>query len=374
MRISSAWTRGIQMNPLGFDPMTEEARSANVANAPRKISPRPASRVSGDIVHIFSRNTPPFSQAPKIHKHSLSFKVRIARTPQELQAACRVRALSYGNHLPQLHATLMEPDLLDADENTVVVLCVDKASDAAVGTARFQTNAGGLLLIEHSVTVPESMRSDTRAEITRLSAVAGADPLVKLCLMKASYLFCMATQVRWMVAVEREGQTLFGGANGIDIGHAFDLAPKIVGNALDTHLARIDPRNVYQVGHQAEQVRPGSLHQFHPLLDQRVCSLDVHQSRHSQHPMDGRTKLVADRAEKLGLYGQLALNQFQGFRTLGGDPPGMDTQQENLAQLGFRATRRDEDPDQKQGEPHRAVRAELVGAQKQTQNHRHGSA
>ena len=43
------------------------------------------------------------------------------------------------------------------------------------------------------------MRSDTRAEITRLSAVAGADPLVKLCLMKTSYLFCMATQVRWMV-------------------------------------------------------------------------------------------------------------------------------------------------------------------------------
>jgi len=134
-----------------------------------------------------------------MHKQSLSFKVRIARTPQELQAACRVRSLSYGHHLPQLHAALAEPDLLDADENTIVVLCVDKASGSAVGTARFQTNAGGLLLIEHSVTVPDSMRSDTRAEITRLSAVAGADPLVKLCLMKASYLFCMATQVRWMV-------------------------------------------------------------------------------------------------------------------------------------------------------------------------------
>jgi hypothetical protein len=134
-----------------------------------------------------------------MHKQTLSFKVRIARTPQELQAACRVRALSYGHHLPQLHATLAEPDLLDADENTVVVLCVDKVSGSAVGTARFQTNAGGLLLIEHSVTVPEAMRTDTRAEITRLSAVPGADPMVKLCLMKASYLFCMATQVRWMV-------------------------------------------------------------------------------------------------------------------------------------------------------------------------------
>jgi len=79
------------------------------------------------------------------------------------------------------------------------VLCIDKASGSAVGTAHFQTNAGGPLLIEHSVSLPEAMRSDTRAEITRLSAIAGADPLVKLSLMKASYLFCMATQIRWMV-------------------------------------------------------------------------------------------------------------------------------------------------------------------------------
>ena len=134
-----------------------------------------------------------------MHTQSLNFGVRIARTRNELQAACRVRAMSYGHHVPQLHSTLMEPDLLDADANTVVVLCVDKLSGEAVGTARFQTNAGGPLLIEHSMTVPDAMRSDTRAEVTRLSAVAGADPLVKLCLMKASYLFCLATQVRWMV-------------------------------------------------------------------------------------------------------------------------------------------------------------------------------
>lgn len=130
---------------------------------------------------------------------TLSFGVRIARTRDDLQAACRVRALSYGHHVPHLHEPLLEPDLLDNDANTIVVLAVDKRSGEAVGTARFQTNAGGPLLIEHSMSVPEEMRTDTRAEITRLSAVAGADPLVKLALMKSSYLFCMATQVRWMV-------------------------------------------------------------------------------------------------------------------------------------------------------------------------------
>ena len=130
---------------------------------------------------------------------SLSFYVRIARTRHDLQAACRVRAQSYGHHLPHLHQMLLEPDLLDADEHTSVVLCVDKATGSAIGTARFQTNSGGPLLIEHSVAVPDAIRADSKAEITRLSAVAGADPLVKICLMKASYLYCIATQVRWMV-------------------------------------------------------------------------------------------------------------------------------------------------------------------------------
>ena len=134
-----------------------------------------------------------------MHTQSLSFTTRIARTPNDLKAACRVRAVAYGHHLPKMHAMMLEPDLLDADPNTAVVLCVDKASGAAVGTARFQTNAGGKLLIEHSVELPDWMNGDTRSEISRLSTVPGADPLVKLSLMKASYLFCLAAQVRWMV-------------------------------------------------------------------------------------------------------------------------------------------------------------------------------
>ncbi len=134
---------------------------------------------------------------------SLSFELRIVRTRQDLTAACEVRAAAYGRHVPHLRSALMEPDLLDADEHTAVVLCVDKASGRAIGTARFQTNAGGPLLIEHSARLPVAMQADTRCEITRLSVVPGADPLAKVCLMKASYLFCMASQIRWMVISAR---------------------------------------------------------------------------------------------------------------------------------------------------------------------------
>lgn len=134
---------------------------------------------------------------------SLSFDLRIVRTRQDLLAACEVRAAAYGRHLPHLRSVLLEPDLLDADEHTAVVLCVDKATGEAIGTARFQTNAAGPLLIEHSAHLPAAMQTDTRAEITRLSVVPGADPLAKLCLMKASYLFCVASQIRWMVICAR---------------------------------------------------------------------------------------------------------------------------------------------------------------------------
>ena len=134
-----------------------------------------------------------------MHTQRLTFEIRVVRTREDLLAACSVRAQSYGHHVPAMRASMLEPDLLDVDTNTINVLCVDKVTGKPVGTARFQTNAGGKLLIEHSVTVPDAIHADTRAEITRLSAVAGADKLVKLCLMKASFLFCVASQVRWMV-------------------------------------------------------------------------------------------------------------------------------------------------------------------------------
>ena len=111
--------------------------------------------------------------------------------------------MAYGHHLPKMHNVMLEPDLLDTDPNTIVVLAVDKETGQPVGTARSQTNAGAQLLIEHSISIPEWMCSDTRSEVSRLSTVPGADPLVKLALMKASYLFCLAAQVRWMVICAR---------------------------------------------------------------------------------------------------------------------------------------------------------------------------
>ncbi len=130
---------------------------------------------------------------------SLSFTLRVARSAQALEGACEARAASYGHHLPALKAAFMLPDAIDLTPATAVLVCTDKRHGHTVGTARVQVSTRGPLLIEQAVDLPETMAEHARAEVTRLSAVAGADPLVKLALWKAAYLYCQASQVRWMV-------------------------------------------------------------------------------------------------------------------------------------------------------------------------------
>ena len=130
---------------------------------------------------------------------TLGFMLRPVASHEDLLDACQVRAQAYGHHMPELRQRLSEPDALDYAEGTTVFLCRDKVSGRATGTMRIQTSAQGPLRMEDSVALPEPLSSAPRAEVTRLAVSIGVDPLTKLCLMKASYLFCMAQKVHWMV-------------------------------------------------------------------------------------------------------------------------------------------------------------------------------
>lgn len=130
---------------------------------------------------------------------TLGFVLQPVASHEDLLDACAVRAQAYGHHVPELGQCLAEPDALDLDAGTEVFLCRDKASGRAVGTMRIQTSHAGPLMMERSVALPHWLALTPRAEITRLAVGTGADPLTKLCLMKASYLYCVAKQVQWMV-------------------------------------------------------------------------------------------------------------------------------------------------------------------------------
>jgi hypothetical protein len=129
---------------------------------------------------------------------SLSFSIRLAGSPQALRAACDVRQRAYAHHLADA-SRFADPEPLDSAPGTAVLLGRDKASGRGIGTARIQSSAFAPLMLESSLILPAWLAGRPRAEITRLAVVPGADPLVKLCLMKACYLYCLANQLRWMV-------------------------------------------------------------------------------------------------------------------------------------------------------------------------------
>lgn len=129
----------------------------------------------------------------------LSFTVRVAREGQALREACAVRALAYGHHVPALASALAEPDAVDTEPGTVVLVCRDKASGDVIGTARIQRNHPQPLAIESSVVLPEALARQTRAEITRLAIRPGADALLRPMLVKACWLYAVAAQIRLLV-------------------------------------------------------------------------------------------------------------------------------------------------------------------------------
>lgn len=130
---------------------------------------------------------------------TLGFTLRIARTADDVQEACAVRSRAYGHHLPEMGARFAQPDALDHADGTAILLCRDKRTGEGIGTARIQLSSGGPLTLEQSLILPNWIAGKPRAEITRLAVLAGADPLAKLCLMKASYLYSIANQLRWLV-------------------------------------------------------------------------------------------------------------------------------------------------------------------------------
>lgn len=130
---------------------------------------------------------------------TLSFSLRVARERADLADACRVRSAAYGRHLPAMAQPLQRPDALDTQPGTAVLLARDKASGAPLGTLRIQRNQHAPLLLEHSLILPHRLAERPRAEITRLAVMPGADAQVRLALMKACYLYGLASQVRHLV-------------------------------------------------------------------------------------------------------------------------------------------------------------------------------
>jgi hypothetical protein len=129
---------------------------------------------------------------------TLGFTVALACDESDLNDARHVRAAGYGHHGLGGDG-LYRPDEVDYLPDSAVFIARDKASGQALGTVRVQSRGSRRLMLEECVALPQDIGSVHCAEVARLATLPGADPLVKLVLMKATFLECIAGQVQWMV-------------------------------------------------------------------------------------------------------------------------------------------------------------------------------
>lgn len=136
-------------------------------------------------------------------EHGLAFRVRLVCSETQLLRVQALRQTAYGRHLPEQAAAFGSADPQDRAAGTVIFYAEDKATGRVVGSARIQSNRHVPLQIEGSIELPAAQRGRQLAEITRLCVLPGYDHKVRLALVKACHLYCIAMQIGGVVAGSR---------------------------------------------------------------------------------------------------------------------------------------------------------------------------
>jgi hypothetical protein len=181
---------------------------------------------------------PPVRETVTVER--LPFKVRVCKTPADVNKAVAVRHAAYARHLDASVADLMrQAEKADTAPGTTLLLAESKVDGSALGSMRIQTNTNGPLALEQSVRLPDEMQGQKLAEATRL-AIAGdhTGHLVKSMLVKAGYLFCLRNEVHYMLItarspVDRQYQRLlfrdlYPEQGYIPLAHVFGLPHRVM--------------------------------------------------------------------------------------------------------------------------------------------------
>lgn len=167
----------------------------------------PASAIEPPLVHNDASRTGPMpdGSTPAAQIEHLPFQVRLVQSTTDLMQAVDVRHAAYSRHLPPaLCEAMRQPDALDLEGRSWVLLATSRLDGTALGTLRIQLNADQPLMLESALTLPSWMQGRRLAEATRL-AVTGAvtGQLVKTTLVKAAYELCLSRGVDFMVIAAR---------------------------------------------------------------------------------------------------------------------------------------------------------------------------
>lgn len=142
--------------------------------------------------------------APAQTEEHLPFTVGIVTGREELELAVRVRYAAYSRHVPSVAGKLKEPEPLDTEPGTIVLLARSRLDGSPLGSMRIQTNRYRSLALEQSIELPEWLHGKFLAEATRLSVVEGRiGGAVKPAIFKCFYQFCLLAGIEWAVVAGR---------------------------------------------------------------------------------------------------------------------------------------------------------------------------
>lgn len=140
----------------------------------------------------------------EVQEERLPFTVRLVSNEHDLRKAVEIRHAAYSRHLPTVAQTLREPEALDRDRASAVLLAESKLDGSPIGTIRLQTNRDHPIALEQAVQLPDWLRGKAMAHVSRLGVAQGvAGRLVKTVLIKASFQYCEAHGIDWAIVAAR---------------------------------------------------------------------------------------------------------------------------------------------------------------------------
>lgn len=152
----------------------------------------------------FQPTIPTSAYLHDVQEERLPFTVRLVSNEQDLRKAVEIRHAAYARHMPTVAETLKEPEALDRDQASAVLLAESKLDGSPIGTIRLQTNRYQPIALEQAVRLPHWLQGKTMAHVSRLGVAQGmAGRLVKTVLIKASFQYCEANDIDWAVVAAR---------------------------------------------------------------------------------------------------------------------------------------------------------------------------
>lgn len=138
-------------------------------------------------------------------EENLPFNIMQAQNVGDMSCVVQLRQASYGRHVPEFGKYLASPEGEDNNPENIVLLITAKSNNMPLATMRIHTSRHRKLLpLEHTIKLPDALRTSTLAEAVRFSVTGGAEGrLPRDTLFKAFYLISSKLDIEWMVICAR---------------------------------------------------------------------------------------------------------------------------------------------------------------------------